>query len=144
MFRPPEGYDGDASVLRGRESEDPLTVDSQKIGKWRVTKVLVPARLQYEWSHRAKSREVVKHAVRALDASPARDREDEDEQLAQLMVLLAFISLTQLRIQEVNWEDMFPNPNSTLEENDRKRLQVCSVNRVLLTRTNSGGLGAIP
>ncbi|KAH7727514.1 Protein Y95B8A.12 b [Aphelenchoides avenae] len=63
----------------------------------------------YEWSHRAKSREVVKHAVRALDASPARDREDEDEQLAQLM--------------EVNWEDMFPNPNSTLEENDKKRLQ---------------------
>uniref|UniRef100_A0A914YEP2 Uncharacterized protein n=1 Tax=Panagrolaimus superbus TaxID=310955 RepID=A0A914YEP2_9BILA len=38
----------------------------------------------YEWSHRAKSREMIKHVHAALDIPP--DHDSEDEQLAKLMV----------------------------------------------------------
>ncbi|CAD5206637.1 unnamed protein product [Bursaphelenchus okinawaensis] len=60
----------------------------------------------YEWSHRAKSREIVKHVQTALDASP--DRECEDEDLAQLLT--------------VQWEEMFAGAEE-LEDVHKRRLQ---------------------
>lgn len=60
----------------------------------------------YEWSHRAKSREIVKHVQTALDASP--DRECEDEDLAQLLA--------------VHWEEMFPG-TEMWPDVTKKRLQ---------------------
>ncbi|KAI6182668.1 hypothetical protein M3Y97_00405500 [Aphelenchoides bicaudatus] len=68
-----------------------------------------------EWSRRAKSREIIKHVQTALDAST--DRENEDEQLAQLLV-----SLCVLTSLYGNWDELFPGAE-TLEEIDRKRLQ---------------------
>ncbi|KAI1718600.1 rhoGEF domain-containing protein [Ditylenchus destructor] len=60
----------------------------------------------YEWSHRAKSREMIKHVHAALDSSP--EQECEDEQLAKLL--------------SVQWEELFSGAEK-LEEIDRRRLQ---------------------
>uniref|UniRef100_A0A915EKL5 DH domain-containing protein n=1 Tax=Ditylenchus dipsaci TaxID=166011 RepID=A0A915EKL5_9BILA len=60
----------------------------------------------YEWSHRAKSREMIKHVHAALDSCP--EQECEDEQLALLLT--------------VQMEEMFERTEN-LVENDKKRLQ---------------------
>ncbi|KAI6241385.1 Pleckstrin-like proteiny and RHoGef (RhoGEF) domain containing [Aphelenchoides fujianensis] len=60
----------------------------------------------YEWSHRAKSREIIKHVQNALDATS--DPSSEDEHLAQLL--------------PIQWEEMFAGAE-VLDENDKKRLQ---------------------
>ncbi|MFH4973818.1 hypothetical protein AB6A40_000527 [Gnathostoma spinigerum] len=59
----------------------------------------------YEWSHRAKSREIIKHVQAALDSS---DNEFDDEELEKLL--------------PVTWDELFCD-NSLLSPTDQKRLQ---------------------
>ncbi|KHN77308.1 Pleckstrin homology domain-containing family G member 7 [Toxocara canis] len=60
----------------------------------------------YEWSHRAKRREIVKHMQAALENST--DQEFDDEELEKLL--------------DVSWDEMFVTPDDLLIK-DQKRLQ---------------------
>ncbi|KAE9548361.1 hypothetical protein FO519_008428 [Halicephalobus sp. NKZ332] len=61
----------------------------------------------YEWSHRAKAREMIKHVQMALDTLPESDNEDAE--------LAKFLDATSV-------ENFFPG-SSQLPETDKKRLQ---------------------
>uniref|UniRef100_A0A7E4US73 Pleckstrin homology domain-containing family G member 7 n=1 Tax=Panagrellus redivivus TaxID=6233 RepID=A0A7E4US73_PANRE len=62
----------------------------------------------YEWSHRAKAREMIKHVHAALDEAPP-DVDSEDAKLAKWL--------------NVNYEDMFPGASRLDDDHDKKRLQ---------------------
>ncbi|VDM91893.1 unnamed protein product, partial [Onchocerca ochengi] len=61
----------------------------------------------YEWSHRAKRREIIKHVEAALETSG--DSEFDDEELAKLLLL--------------SWNEIFVVNEENLELIDKKRLQ---------------------
>ncbi|VDN02634.1 unnamed protein product [Thelazia callipaeda] len=61
----------------------------------------------YEWSHRAKRREIIKHVQAALETSS--DAEFDDEELEKLL--------------PVSWDEMFVVAVESLESMDKKRLQ---------------------
>ncbi|CAG9529760.1 unnamed protein product [Cercopithifilaria johnstoni] len=61
----------------------------------------------YEWSHRAKRREIIKHVQAALETSG--DHEFDDEELEKLLLL--------------KWDEIFAVNVENLESIDKKRLQ---------------------
>ncbi|KAI6178499.1 hypothetical protein M3Y98_00507200 [Aphelenchoides besseyi] len=92
-----------ADLQRATMATQAFYAEGNEIPKTRSPWIL---RRLYEWSHRAKSREIIKHVQTALDATS--DPSSEDEYLAQLL--------------PIQWEEMFPGAE-TLDEMDRKRLQ---------------------
>ncbi|VDM08739.1 unnamed protein product [Wuchereria bancrofti] len=63
--------------------------------------------MQYEWSHRAKRREIIRHVQAALETSG--DHEFDDEELGKLLL--------------VNWNEIFAVNPEILDSIDTKRLQ---------------------
>ncbi|MCP9264296.1 Pleckstrin-likey domain-containing family G member 7 [Dirofilaria immitis] len=61
----------------------------------------------YEWSHRAKRREIIKHVQAALETSG--DTEFDDEELERLLL--------------ISWDEIFAINAENLESIDKKRLQ---------------------
>ncbi|KAI6203199.1 hypothetical protein M3Y94_00529000 [Aphelenchoides besseyi] len=92
-----------ADLQRATMATQAFYAEGNEIPKTRSPWIL---RRLYEWSHRAKSREIIKHVQTALDSTS--DPSSEDEYLAQLL--------------PIQWEEMFPGAE-TLDEMDRKRLQ---------------------